>query len=197
MPRQPDPELEERILRAADALWRRGGEKALTMRAVAKAAGTNTPAMYRRFNDREDLLKALVTRVAHRLRSRFEPGQTLEGMAEAYTNYALSEPNEYQLFFSHVSVLDPKKGRKGVCPIRESRPNFAFVEQTAAKELGGKPEDYTEFALQIWSLLHGAVTLLLTKSIPEGHEEELRKACRAAVKTLIQSAQRRVASILE
>ena len=38
MPRQPDPELEGRILHAADVLWRRGGEQALTMRAVAKAA---------------------------------------------------------------------------------------------------------------------------------------------------------------
>ncbi|PYP82066.1 MAG: TetR/AcrR family transcriptional regulator, partial [Blastocatellia bacterium AA13] len=55
MPRQPDPELEGRILHAADVLWRRGGEQALTMRAVAQAAGTNTPAVYRRFKNREDL----------------------------------------------------------------------------------------------------------------------------------------------
>ena len=44
MPRHPDPDLEERILKAAHALWRRGGDKALTMRVVARAAGTNTPA---------------------------------------------------------------------------------------------------------------------------------------------------------
>ena len=49
MPRHPDPDLEERVLRAADGLWKRGGEHALTMRAVARAAGTNTPAVYRRW----------------------------------------------------------------------------------------------------------------------------------------------------
>ena len=50
MPRPPDPDLEERILKAARKLWKKGGENALTMRAVAKAAGTkNTPAVYRRF----------------------------------------------------------------------------------------------------------------------------------------------------
>jgi AcrR family transcriptional regulator len=188
MPRQPDPELEGRILKAADMLWRRGGENALTMRAVAQAAGTNTPAMYRRFRNREDLLKALVLRVAERVRTYFEAGQTLEGMAEAYVDYALNAPNEYQLFYSHVAVLDARKKGKAPRPIRESRPNFAFVEQTAARELGGHQEDYTEFALQIWSLLHGAVTLILTKTIPAGHEEELRNACRAAVKALIQNA---------
>jgi hypothetical protein len=30
--------------------------------------------------------------------------------------------------------------------------------------------------------------LLLSKSIPDGHEEELRSACRAAVKTLLEGA---------
>jgi AcrR family transcriptional regulator len=190
MPRQPDPDLEGRILKAADVLWRRGGENALTMRAVAKAAGTNTPAVYRRFKNREDLLKGLLLRVAQRIRTHFAAGQTLEGMADAYVEYALNEPHEYELFFSHVSVLDPKKGPKGPRPIRESRPNFAFVEETAAKELGGRAEDYTEFALQLWSLVHGAVTLILSRTIPAGHEEELRKACRSAVKTLIENAKR-------
>ena len=41
MPRQPDPNLENRLLNAAQVLWKRGGEKSLTMRAVARAAGTN------------------------------------------------------------------------------------------------------------------------------------------------------------
>lgn len=188
MPRQPDPELEGHILQAAEVLWRRGGEKALTMRAVAKAARTNTPAVYRRFKDREDLIRGLLLRIAARIRTYFEQGETLEGMAEAYIEFALKMPNEYQLFYSHVGLLTPKKGRRTPRPIRESRPNFAFVEQTAAKEMGGSPEDYTCLALELWSLLHGTTMLLLSKSIPEGHEAELRNACRAAVRALIGSA---------
>ena len=45
MARQPDPDLEDRILNAARKLWKQGAGKALTMRAVARAAGTNTPAV--------------------------------------------------------------------------------------------------------------------------------------------------------
>ncbi len=37
MSRPPDPNLENRILNAAQKLWRRSGSKALTMRAVARA----------------------------------------------------------------------------------------------------------------------------------------------------------------
>ena len=190
MPRPPDPALEERILHAADVLWRRGGEQALTMRAVARAAKTNTPAVYRRFKDREDLVRALLLRIAGRIRAEFARGQTIERMADAYIDYALKMPHEYQLFYSHARALSPPKGAGQPRPIRDSRPNFAFVERVAAGQLGGNPEDHTELALQLWALLHGTTTMLLTKAIPEGHEEHLRAACRSAIRALVDRAKR-------
>src|SRR5260370_37054711 len=42
LPRQADPQLEHRILDAACRRWSRAGEKALTMRDVAKRAGQTT-----------------------------------------------------------------------------------------------------------------------------------------------------------
>jgi AcrR family transcriptional regulator len=190
MPRHPDPDLEDRILNAAQVLWRRGGEKSLTMREVARAAGTNTPALYRRFKDRRDLVRGLLLRIATRIREDFEAGETLEEMAEAYVDSALRLPNEYQLFYSHARELSPPRGTGRARPIRESRPNFAFVERLLANRLGGAPEDHTQLALAVWAALHGTTMLLLSKSIPEGHEAELRSACRAAVKTLLESAGR-------
>lgn len=188
MPRHPDPDLEERILHAADNLWRRGGEHALTMRAVARAAKTNTPAVYRRFKDRDDLLKGLLLRIAARIRERFSQGETLEEMAEAYVDCALDMPNEYSLFYSHSHLLSPPKGRGEPRPIRESRPNFALTETLLAKQLGGRPEDHTRLALTLWALLHGTSIMLLSKTIPEGHEDELRTACFAGVKALLGKA---------
>ena len=190
MPRHPDPDLEERILYAADVLWRRGGEKSLTMRAVARAAKTNTPAVYRRFKDRKDLVKALLLRIASRIREHFEQGETIEDMTEAYVEYALRMQHEYELFYSHARELSPPKGPGRARPIRESRPNFALVEQLLAKRLGGAPQDHTQLALEVWATLHGTTMLLLQKSIPDGHEEELREACRAAVKVLLEGAAR-------
>jgi AcrR family transcriptional regulator len=188
MPRHPDPDLEERILQAADVLWRRGGEKALTMRAVAKAAQTNTPAVYRRFKDRQDLIRGLLLRIAGRIREQFQLGQTIEEMAAAYVDSAVETPHEYQLFYMHSRALSPPKGRGKPRPIRESRPNFAFTEQLLARQLGGRPEDHTQLALELWALLHGTTMLLVSKSIPEGHEGELRTACLTAVKSLVGDA---------
>ena len=188
MPRHPDAGLEERILSAAHVLWQRGGEKALTMRAVARAAGTNTPAVYRRFKDRQDLVRGLLRRIAGRIRERFDEAASIEEMCEAYIDNALRTPHEYELFYSHARELSPRKGTGKPRPIRESRPNFALLEQLLANRLGGAPEDHTELALAVWATLHGTTTLLLSHSVPEGHEEQLRAACRAAIRSLIQPA---------
>jgi AcrR family transcriptional regulator len=188
MPRQPDPELEDRVLNAAHALWKRGGEKALTMRAVARAAGTNTPAVYRRFKDREDLVRGLLRRIAARLRQDFEAGGTIEEIAEAYVESALRLPHEYELFYTHARALNAPRGTGRLKPIRDSRPNFAFVENQLAGRFGGAPQDHTQLALAMWSTLHGATMLLLSKAIPAGHEDALRAACRSAVKVLLAGA---------
>jgi AcrR family transcriptional regulator len=186
MPRQPDPDLEERILKAAQALWKRGGDHALTLRAVARAAGTNTPAVYRRFKDRRDLVRGLLMRTVSRVRTSFEAGETIEEMAEAYVNLALDDPHEYELFYTYGRELHPAKRVGRPKPIRESRPNFALLEQRLAKRLGGLPQDHTRMALSLWALMHGATSLLLSASIPDGHEEELREAYRAAISTLLE-----------
>jgi AcrR family transcriptional regulator len=188
MSRQPDPELEQRILNAAHMLWKRGGEKALTMRAVARAAGTNTPAVYRRFRDRRDLIRGLLRRIVAHLREQFEAGETIEEIAEIYVEYALRQPHEYELFYAYGYELNLAKGSSRLRPIRESRPNFALLEDRLAKRLGGAPHDHTALALALWATVHGTTTLLLAKAIPEGHEKELRRACRAAVKALLAEA---------
>src|SRR5215472_1580300 len=189
MPRHPDPDLEERILKAADALWIRGGARALTMRAVVWAAGTNMLAVYRRFKNREDLVKGILLRVGDRIRAKFQYRQTLEEMAEDYLQFALENPNDYQLFYMEAHLMNPPRKHGGrLAPIRESRPNFAFVEEAAARELGGTPEEYTELALGLWAIAHGAATMLLNEVIPKGHEPAMRRAFRMGVKGVIAQA---------
>ena len=106
-------------------------------------------------------------------------------MAEAYVEYALRMPHEYELFYNHVGALFPPKSSAKPRPIRETRPNFAFVEDRLAGRLGGKAADHTQLALALWAILHGTSMLLVSKAIPEGHEDELRRACRSAVKALL------------
>ena len=188
MPRKPDPQLEDRILKAAQSLWKRGGAKALTLRAVAHAAGTNTPAVYRRFKNRKEILLALLRYYQDDLRACFHEAESLEDILEVFVNYLLRHPYASELLLAQARELTPpsKPGHRRA--IRESRPNFALVEVRLAERLGGSPEDHTRLALALWALAQGAAALLLSRAIPEGHEDELRAACRIAVKALIDEA---------
>lgn len=190
MPRKPDPDLEDRILKAAQVLWKRGGEKALTLRAVARMAGTNTPAVYRRFKDRKDIVLALLRHYQRELGDEFRATDSIEDTAEIYVEYLVRHPHAYELLLAHGNELRAPKKSARPQTIREGRPNFALVEERLAKRLGGSPKDHTKTALALWAMAQGAAAILLSETISGGHEAELRAACRAAVKVLIDGADR-------
>src|SRR5215471_5441999 len=104
MPRYADPDLEKRVLDAAQKLWRAGGDRALSMRALARAAKTNTPAIYRRFRDRKDILRALMLRFRNRYVEAIQSSRSLEDSVEAYIDVALKHSREYELYFSESTL---------------------------------------------------------------------------------------------
>ena len=97
MPRHPDPDLEQRILDAASRLWARGGEKALTMRAVAKAANTTTPTVYERYRHRDDILRALRLVTRRELFATLNQTRTLREGLQSYLEFALAHSHAYEM----------------------------------------------------------------------------------------------------
>jgi len=177
MPRQPDPGLEDRILNAAHKLFLKGGEKSFSMRTLAKAAHTNTPAVYRRFRNRKAILGALLQRFQQDLSAVLEPCRSLEDACHNVLEFALTRPHVYQLvnagMFSKVGV---------------ARPNIELMKRRSAEWFGGSPEDHTRLVLALWALVHGAATLLLAKAVPSPHETELRSVIfNKAVELLVQN----------
>jgi AcrR family transcriptional regulator len=157
------------------------------MRAVAKAAGTNTPAVYRRFRNREDILRALLRRIQQDVAEMLASCTSPEEICERYLEYALSHAHEYELFYTHAYQFAlARSGRK--LPLREYRPAMALVEGKLAERLGGSPLEHTRLSLALWTLSHGTAMLLISKAIPEEHAGELRTAFTAAVKVLINNA---------
>ena len=189
MPRIPDPDLEQRILGAASRLWARGGEKALTMRAVARAARTNTPAVYRRFSHRDDILRALLLRIRAEVTEELRAGLSVEEACERYIDYALHHPHDYELYYLHeYELLFADKSSCGVTLnqlFKEKRPAIELMKGKLAAQLGGVPDDHERLTLALWALLHGTVMLLIAKTIHPPHREELRAASRTALDTLL------------
>jgi AcrR family transcriptional regulator len=188
MPRQPDPELEKRVLDAAQKLWHGGGDKTLSMRALAKAARTNTPAIYRRFKDRKDILRALLLRARSKQVEAIQSARSLEEAIDLYVDFALRNPWEYELYY----LQEHEQLRPAVSRSPEIGPGFAWLQNQLAERLGGSPEDHVSLALALWGLAHGTVMLLISKVVPPARAAQLRTGCRAAVGTLLKQAKEKL-----
>jgi AcrR family transcriptional regulator len=187
VPRQPDPELEVKILNAAQKLLKKGGEKALTMRAVASAAGTNTPAVYRRFRDREDILRGLLQRIRQEITAELEKAESPEEGCERYLDYALKHPWEYELFYQHDYELhDSPRSR-----LRDSigRPARGVMKRKLQERLGDAAEDNERLLTALWMLGHGTAMLIIVKSITPEEAPEARRIFTASVRTLLRDAE--------
>jgi AcrR family transcriptional regulator len=184
MPRQADPDVEKRVLDAAQKLWRVGGDEALSMRALAKAAKTNTPAIYRRFCDRDEILRALMLRFRNRYVEAIQSATSLEDSVEKYIENGLEHPREYSLYFTQAT-LRPRESRT-----LEIGPGFVWAQAKCAERFGGSPADHALLVLAIWALAHGTVSFLNSKALPPQRSEQLRAACKDAVAALLQQAKK-------
>ena len=167
------------ILDAAYQLWSRGGERALTMRAVARTARTTTPTVYQRFRDKKDILELLRKRAQEIMFSYMRRAHTADEFCSRYFEFALKHSNEYELIHADWAVRLAKE---------EARPSFDLLKKSLADRLGGTPEEHAGLALALAALLHGTATLLLAKGVSERIARELRHACVAAFETLVACA---------
>lgn len=179
MPRHPDPELELRILSAASRLWARGGEKALTMRAVAKAASTTTPTVYERYRDREDIRKALRLKTRRELFLALTGTRTLRDAVERQLQFALENTHAYEVLFDGV----------GQAPsLYEPWPSFNLMRERLAKQVGGTPRQHNRLMMAIWCLVHGTAMLIIRGNFEGSLRTQAQHSCLDAVDNLIRVA---------
>ncbi|MGH9495123.1 MAG: TetR/AcrR family transcriptional regulator [Candidatus Sulfotelmatobacter sp.] len=179
MPRHPDPDLEQRILGAASRLWARGGEKSLTMRAVAKAAGTTTPTVYERYRDRNDILRALRLKTRSELFAELSRTRTLRDAIHGYLKFALDHPHAYEVLFDGV----------GKAPsLHERWPSFNLMRERLAAMLRQAPRQENRLMLAIWSVMHGTAMLIIRGRFEGALRVQAVHACIDCVDNLIRSA---------
>ena len=140
MPRTPDPELEDRIAAAAMRLLDRGGEVAITMRAVAQEAGTTTPTLYERFPDREALMRRVARRATDEMFSVLQSFTTVDKMAREYLRFSCAHPRRFDLT---VEVF----GERSVAG--ESRPVFELLKSRLTEEVGVTGSKCEDLALAL------------------------------------------------
>jgi AcrR family transcriptional regulator len=102
------PKTTDKSIRAAArSLLETDGIENLSMQAVADAVGVRAPSLYKRFANKQDLLRALTLDALAELQTAVEQGiqpsapiANLERMASAYRNFAKQNPRIYRLIFA-------------------------------------------------------------------------------------------------
>ncbi len=179
MPPHPDLHLEEKILKAAQRLWRSRGAAGLTLRAVAKEAGTTTPTVYKRFRSKEALRVALAERFRAQLNEFLFGSKTLEDVCRRYLQFAEEHRHEYELLLhSWSDVFQPDI----------PQPGKQWLIAKFAERFGGEPEDYARCFYLLVIFSHGAATLL-SLSDDEHARQDIHSNFLALCDTLIQNSQ--------
>lgn len=177
MPPHADKLLEERILKAAQRLWSSRGEPGLTLRAVAKEAGTTTPTVYKRFRNKESILIGLATRIRTQLNEELFGARSIEEACRRYLKFAEEHPHEYRLMFrAWADIFHPDLPRPG---------RVWFMNQLAQR-FGGQPEEYDRAFYAFFLLAHGAASML-TAPADEIARGEVRKNCLEVADLLLEN----------
>ena len=163
------------------------GLDALTLRAVARAAGVSQTAPYRHFADRRALV-ASVAAVGFRELERAMGAamasgggrEGFRGIASAYVGFGRANPALYRVMFGAEVANTTELPELAVA----ARSSLGFVqaglEQLQAVGLV-KPGDAGAMAVACWAALHGLVSLIL-----DGQAETVTPDLDALVETTAQ-----------
>lgn len=171
-PRVHTDGLRDALLGEAIEIVARQGIGELSVREVARAAGTSTTAVYTLFGNKEGLARAVLVHAfdsfADAQRTVAAPSNDAAGLAElgvAYVGWALENPRLYALMFGDALVgitRTPEThdaATRAITPLREG-------VRTAIESGTFRAADVDTVVASLWAQVHGMATLLLTGNYP-------------------------------
>ena len=152
-----------------------GHGEALSLRAVARAAGVTPNAVYLHFDDRDELILAVLERLSETLAARRDDAERkaaadggdlweqLVARSLAYVRWGLREPGAYRVLYGGQAVprlAEPRAMTFGQTMLDRT------VELVALMLDAGQAApcaDAERVGLLIWTALHGIVSLRIDK----------------------------------
>ncbi|MEV7556021.1 TetR/AcrR family transcriptional regulator [Amycolatopsis sp. NPDC089917] len=158
------------------------GVPALSLNAIAKQVGMSGPALYRYFASRDDLITALIRdayrSLADTVRTAFEAGADLAGLAVTIRDWARSDPQRYFLIYGtpvpgyHAPDDTTAISREVMAVLLDAcraitvdKPETPFDQHLDAhRDWAGDeraPSATLHRAIAFWTRLHGVLSLEL------------------------------------
>jgi AcrR family transcriptional regulator len=195
-------ETRQAILDAARELFVAEGVEATTMRGIAARIGYTPTAIYHHFRDKDALIVELcmadfraLGQAMYKIGRIEDPVERLRRMAQAYADFALSNPSQYRFMFMTAFEHPPldTEGREIKTPDEDA---YGFLLSTVEEGIAKgvyRPEltDGPELAQMFWGSIHGIVSLWFThQADPHITLRDPRETIRTLCDALIRGALR-------
>jgi AcrR family transcriptional regulator len=185
------PATADRIVRAARALFERGGAQAVSMRRIADSIGLTPMAIYRHFPNREALLQRIsddsFQEISHHWSARNESGDVIArllAIQQIYLDYALAHPH----LFDHAFSMPRERARRFPEDFRARRsPTLNVVADVVieAQQAGRlRAGDAWDIAMTLWAHTHGLIVLYRAGRFSYG-ESEFRRFYKDSLRRLL------------
>jgi AcrR family transcriptional regulator len=173
-PLPADPSVRARLIEAAARVLGDEGPSGLSTRKLAAEVGTSTMAVYTHFGSLPGLVAAVVDegfeRLAHHMAAAAHTDDALADLAElavAYRANALANPHLYAVMFGSASLRGYRHDDHELRHRRNTFDVLVAATQRAMDEGVLTPGDAESVGAQLWSALHGYVTLELAGFLRE------------------------------
>ena len=146
------------------------GYAGLTMRRIAKAVGCTPTSIYLYFRNKDALVHELIDEGMSKLHEQLVSAtagventtERLYWYARAYIDFALSNPEYYEVMFLLRSDME----RYPAELYRRARNNLEIIAESLATQSGERdPLELLTAVSVLWSMVHGAVTILLARRL--------------------------------
>ncbi|MFD3747511.1 TetR/AcrR family transcriptional regulator [Nocardia sp. NPDC058633] len=167
--RKTESPMRARLLESAAHLLATEGPSGLSTRKVAAQAGTSTMSLYAQFGSMPELVRAVVDEGFARLATQFDrvvetddPIADLGSVFAAYIASGRADPDLYVVMFGSASLGGYRTDAQDLHSLGRHTFDFIAAGAERAVEAGRlKPLAPVAVAAQIWSALHGYMTLEL------------------------------------
>ena len=167
--------LREELLRCAFEILENDGADAITIRAVARAAGVAHSAPVNHFPSKQALLTALAASIfnalAEEVTNALKAGtmtypEVIRTFANTVAAYALAHPNRYRLLWRR-DLLDDHDGELSAAMDRI----YSLLIEKLGIDKRVRTTSLQTRAIALWSMVHGYVTMRLDGNFVEKNDE--------------------------
>jgi len=165
--------LREDILEVSRNLLVKDGFGKMSMRKIANRAGVSATSIYLHFQNKDELLLALIESSIAKLSSALEKNLTdsddsitkLEKMARSFVDFALENPQEYEIIYMVRPEEMPKFPKEKFQQIRKIYELLADIISEGKRKGALNVDDPLMSSYMIWAQLHGVASVIISRRL--------------------------------